>query len=67
MNNYDAHSLSLGLGLRFGGFYADMAYVYTHQKADFYPYSNMIFEQADPLTKVTHADNRAVFTLGYRF
>ena len=67
MNNYEAHNLSLGLGLRFGGFYADVAYVYTHQKADFHPYSNMIFSEPDPIAKVTHANNRGILTLGYRF
>ena len=67
MNNYEAHNLSLGLGLRFGGFYADVAYVYTHQKADFHPYSNMIFSEPDPIARVTHANNRGILTLGYRF
>ena len=67
MNNFDTHNLSLGLGLRFGGFYADMAYIYTHQKAEFHPYSNLIFRAPDPTADVTHYNNRAVVTLGYRF
>lgn len=67
MNNFDTHNLSLGLGFRFGGFYADMAYVYTHQKAEFHPYSNLILSEPDPTANVTHSNNRAVLTLGYRF
>ena len=67
MNNFEAHNLSFGLGFRFGGFYADMAYVYTHQKADFHPYTNYVFDEPDPTASVTHANNRAVLTLGYRF
>ena len=67
MNNFEAHNVSLGLGFRFGGFYADMAYVYTHQKADFHPYTNYVFDEPDPTAGVTHANNRAVLTLGYRF
>ena len=44
-----------------------MAYVYTHQKADFHPYTNYVFDEPDPTASVTHANNRAVLTLGYRF
>ncbi len=67
MNNFDSHNASVGLGFRLGGFYADVAYVYTHQKAEFHPYSNLILGEADPLSKVTNVNNRAVLTLGYRF
>ena len=67
MNNFDSHNASVGLGFRLGGFYADVAYVYTHQKAEFHPYSNLILGEADSLSKVTNVNNRAVLTLGYRF
>lgn len=67
MNSFDANNLSIGLGFRWGGFYADAAYVYTHQKADFHPYSNYIFDEPDLISKVTNVTNRAVLTLGYRF
>lgn len=67
MNNYAAHNITLGLGLRFGSFYTDLAYVYTNQKADFHPYSNLIFDEPDPVAKVTRNNHRALLTLGYRF
>ncbi len=67
MNNYAAHNICLGLGLRFGNFYTDLAYVYTKQEADFHPYSNLIFDEPDPVAKVTRDNHRALLTLGYRF
>lgn len=66
-NNYDAHNITAGVGFRFGDFYADLAYVYSHQKADFHQYSNLIFNEADPVSKVTMANNRALVTVGFRF
>lgn len=66
-NMYGAHNITAGLGFRFGRFYADLAYVYTHQKADFYPYSNLIFDEADPVARMTYTNNRGLLTLGYKF
>lgn len=66
-NNFDAHNITAGLGFSFGDFYADLAYIYSHQKADFHQYSNLIFNEADPTSKVTMVNNRALLTVGFRF
>ncbi len=79
MNLSDAHMISFGLGYRYGGFYADLAYKFRTQKGDFYPFDDRY--QANGATeaqfettaynlasqKVSLDRHNVVLTLGYKF
>lgn len=64
MNNY-----TLGIGYRGNIFYADLAYKYSVQKGDFYPFA---YDAGDAYvvpeaTKVTNTRSQVLLTLGIRF
>lgn len=64
----NAKSLSnytLGIGYRGSLFYADLAYKYSTQKADFYPFA--LSNERPAVTKVTDTRSQVLLTLGVRF
>lgn len=62
-NEQASQTFSLGVGYRSKNFYADMAYVYHTQKADFRPFDDTSL----PVTKVKDEKSRVMMTLGVRF
>ncbi|ADV44819.1 OmpP1/FadL family transporter [Bacteroides helcogenes] len=64
MNNY-----TLGIGYRGKLLYADLAYKYSVQKGDFYPftYKDGNTYVIPEVTKVTNTRSQVLFTLGMRF
>lgn len=69
-NNYkDQHTAALGVGYRGKMFYADLAYKYSWQKSDFYPFYNDINGSiaTAPATKVDNSRSQVLFTMGVRF
>lgn len=70
-NTKSLSNYTLGLGYRGSMFYADLAYKYTAQKADFYPFAlpggaNGGYD-APAATKVTNSRSQVIVTLGLRF
>lgn len=64
----NAKSLSnytLGIGYRGTSVYADLAYKYSTQKADLYPFA--FSDDRPTVTKVTNTRSQVLFTLGVRF
>lgn len=64
----NAKSLSnytLGIGYRGSQFYADLAYKYSTQKADFYPFA--FSDERPAVTKITNTRSQVLLTLGLRF
>ncbi len=63
--------ITCGLGYRFSGFYADLAYVYKHRESTYHAFTS--FQDYDgywtdaPSAKVTDGNSQLVFTIGYRF
>lgn len=63
--------ITCGLGYRFSGFYADLAYVYKHRESTYHAFTS--FKDYDgywtdgPSAKVTDGNSQLVFTIGYRF
>lgn len=56
---------TLGIGYRGSSFYADLAYQYSAQKGDFYPFA---FSNDRPaVTKLTNTRSQVLLTLGMRF
>lgn len=77
-NFFERNTLTLGLGYRTGGFYADAAFLYSHQKSDFYPYDSQYSLDAGvaypyssngllPATKTATDRSQFLLTLGYKF
>ncbi|MGR4837367.1 MULTISPECIES: OmpP1/FadL family transporter [unclassified Bacteroides] len=60
LNNY-----TLGIGYRGASFYADLAYKYSTQKADLYPFG--FSDERPTVTKVTDTRSQVLLTLGMRF
>lgn len=62
------NNVTCGLGYRYKGFYADLAYVYTYKSAEYHPFSPDV---ADPWTapsaKVDFDNSRIALTLGFKF
>ncbi|MCM1070292.1 MAG: outer membrane protein transport protein [[Clostridium] fimetarium] len=67
----DTQYITCGLGYRFSGFYADLAYVYKHRESTYRAFTS--FKDYDgywydgPSAKVTDNNSQLVFTIGYRF
>lgn len=61
--------VTCGLGYRYKGFYADLAYVWKHMEADYYPFSpdpaNMATTAMVP--KLTLNNSRILLSVGYKF
>ena len=60
---------TLGIGYRGSAFYADLAYKYSVQKGDFYPFDSSASGLKDPLAaaKLTDTRSQVILTLGMRF
>ena len=59
---------TLGIGYRGSAFYADLAYKYSVQKADFYPFdSSQDGEVGLTAAKLTNTRSQVILTLGMRF
>lgn len=56
---------TLGIGYKGSLFYADLAYQYSMQKADFYPFA--FSDERPAVTKLTDTRSQVLFTLGVRF
>lgn len=56
---------TLGIGYRGSSFYADLAYQYSAQKGDFYPFAYPNDRPA--VTKLTNTRSQVMLTLGMRF
>lgn len=64
----NARSLSnytLGIGYRGSQFYADLAYKYSTQKANFYPFA--FSDDRPAVTKITNMRSQVLLTLGMHF
>lgn len=69
-NTKSLSNYTLGIGYRGSSFYADLAYKYTTQKADFYPFAlptETGTYDTPAVTKVTNSRSQVLFTLGMRF
>ena len=70
-NTLGLHRLTCGVGYHGGNFYADMAFQYTIQKADFYPFDDYYTEGGTtyytPGTSINKNRSQISLTLGYRF
>lgn len=69
-NTKSLSNYTLGIGYRGSSFYADLAYKYTTQKADFYPFALPTETGAydvPAVTKVTNSRSQVILTLGMRF
>lgn len=70
-NTLDLHRLTCGIGYRTSSFYADLAYQYTMQKADFYAFDDSYSDGGIvnylPATRIDKNRSQLSLTLGYRF
>ena len=70
----DTHRITCGVGYAVNNFSIDLAYMYSTQKGDFYPFQSMevndgngkVANYAGP-TKVENNRHQLTCTLGYRF
>lgn len=72
MTNYtlddDTNYITFGLGFKAKGFYADLAYVYKRQTAEYFPYSVDVYDVArSTKSKLAINNNSLTLTLGYKF
>ncbi len=58
--------ITCGLGYRYKGFYADMAYVHKHRESTYHAFTNFD-SYAAPQAKITDSNNSLVFSIGYKF
>lgn len=56
---------TLGIGYRGSSFYADLAYQYSAQKGNFYPFA--FSDDRPAVTKLTNTRSQVLLTLGMRF
>lgn len=63
MNPGAINRITVGMGTNFGNFYADIAYMFQQQKADFYAFDNIDL----PATSIKLNRSKVMITLGYRF
>lgn len=69
-NSKSLSNYTLGVGYRGSLFYADLAYKYTTQKADFYPFAlpgGVNGYDVPAVTKLTNSRSQVLLTLGVRF
>ncbi len=63
--------ITAGLGYRYKGFYADLAYVHKNRESTYHAFSPVIEEtallQGSPSAKVTDNNNQVILSLGYKF
>lgn len=63
--------ITCGLGYRYKGFYADMAYVHKNRESTYHPFSptvdgSVVLDES-PSVKVEDNNNSLVFSVGYKF
>ena len=68
-NTKELHTATIGLGYRSNMFYADLAFKYSWQKSDFYPFYNEIdYDVVTSMpTKVDNSRSQVLLTVGMRF
>lgn len=60
--------LTLGLGYRHKGFYADLAYVYRHNSGEYFPFSPDLADiHVAPKAKVSFDSSQVALSIGYKF
>lgn len=63
--------ITCGLGYRYKGFYADMAYVHKNRESTYHPFSptvdGSVVLDKSPSVKVKDNNNSLVFSVGYKF
>lgn len=60
--------LTLGVGFRNKGFYADLAYVYRHFSSEYHPFAiDITAPQVCPQAKIAFNNSNVALTLGYKF
>ena len=63
--------ITCGLGYRYKGFYADMAYVHKNRESTYHPFSpnvdGSVVLDDSPSVKVEDNNNSLVFSIGYKF
>lgn len=62
-NSRAKNTFSVGFGYKLSNFYADVAYMYSMQKADFYSFDDVSL----PATKAKDEKSRVLLTLGVKF
>lgn len=71
MFDNDTQYITAGLGYRYGGFYADLAYVNRRRESTWHAFSPIVvqetIDQGSPAAKVTDTRNQVVLSLGYKF
>lgn len=67
LDNITNH-VTCGLGYRYKGFYADLAYVYTLKSAEYHPFSpDVANPKIAPKAKVDFDNSQVALTLGFKF
>lgn len=63
--------ITAGLGYRYKGFYADLAYVHKNRESTYHAFSPVLEDtallQGSPSAKVTDNNNQVILSLGYKF
>lgn len=72
MTNYSLDNstsyITCGVGYKYKGFYADLAYVYKHLTSEYYPFTPDIFNpQTAAKADLTINNSSLALTLGYKF
>lgn len=67
----DTQYVTAGLGYRYGGFYADLAYVNRKRDTTWHAFSPIVvgetIRESSPQAKLTDTRNQVVLSLGYKF
>ena len=64
-NTQSLSNYTIGVGYRSGSVYLDLAYKYSTQKSDFYPFA--FSDDRPQVTKLTDTRSQVLLTLGWRF
>lgn len=72
MTNYTLDNVTnyvtCGVGYKHKGFYLDLAYVYKHMSADYYPFSPDVLDMATAVkSKLTFNNSQLALSVGYKF
>lgn len=59
--------ITCGIGYRYKGFYADMAYVNKQYKSEYHAFTPNVYTAIQPGSEIKTSNNNLVFTIGYRF
>lgn len=62
------YHITAGVGYKYKGFYIDLAYVYRHQNATYFPFSPDTENPGiNPKAKLNFSTNTAALSIGYKF